>query len=170
MDTFRYLAYQDANWDWRTFDLDRDTALADKKAGFINALDPNLKKFKDRGGKLVMYHGWNDTAIAPENSVNYYSSVLERMGKNQDDWLRLFMIPGMGHCRGGPGPNEFDGLGVLERWRESGVAPDQIVGSNIPVGMTRPLCPYPHVAQYKGSGNPNDAASFVCKAPSSSIP
>jgi len=170
MDTFRYLAYQDATWDWRTFDLDRDTALADKNAGFINATEPNLKKFKDRGGKLLMYHGWSDTAIPPENSVNYYSSVLERMGKNQDDWLRLFMIPGMGHCRGGPGPNEFDGLGVLERWRESGIAPDQIVGSNVAAGLTRSLCAYPQVAQYKGSGNPKDAASFVCRAPGNSIP
>ena len=82
------------------------------------------------------------------------------MGKNQDEWLRLFIIPGMGHCRGGPGPNEFDGLGVLERWRESGIAPDQIVGSNVAAGLTRSLCAYPQVAQYKGSGTVNGVTGF----------
>jgi len=165
MDTFRYLTHQDANWDWRTFDLDRDVALADKRVGFINAIDPDLTKFKQRGGKLLIYHGWNDTAIPTENSVNYYTSVLEKMGKNQDDWLRLFMIPGAGHCRGGPGPNEFDGLAVMERWRESGIAPDRIIGANTAAGLTRPLCPYPQIAQYDGKGDPKDAASFACSMP-----
>lgn len=162
------VAYENANWDWRTFDLDRDTTLADNKAGFINAVDPNLQAFKARGGKLLIYHGWNDTAIAPENTVNYYSSVLATMGSKQDDWLRLFMMPGVAHCGGGPGPNQWNLLGALERWRESGVAPDQINAyhvTNNRVDMTRPLCPYPQVAQYKGVGSTNDAANFICKAP-----
>jgi feruloyl esterase len=169
IDTFMYLTYADPKWDWHTFDLDRDTAAADKKDdNVIDAIDPDLSKFKAHGGKLLMYHGWNDTAIAPENSNNYYSSVLKKMGSKQDDWYRLFMVPGMQHCNGGPGPNQFPGMAALERWREGGVAPDQIVAAHVTgasVDMTRPLCPYPQVAVYKGVGSTNDAASFSCKAP-----
>jgi feruloyl esterase len=165
MGTF-LLTYQDANWDWRTFDADRDTALADEKTGFINATQPDLKAFKSRGGKLLLYHGWNDTGIAPDNTVNYYSSVLSTMGPKQDDWLRLFMIPGMGHCSGGNGPNQANYMGAMERWREAGESPGQILAIRVNsnrVDMTRPICPYPKVAAYKGVGSTNDAANFVCK-------
>jgi hypothetical protein len=96
-----------------------------------------------------------------------YSSVLSKMGPTQDGWMRLFMAPGMQHCGGGPGPNQISYVGVLERWRESGVAPDRIAASQVTnnrVDMTRPLCPYPQVAQYTGVGSTNDAANFVCKA------
>ncbi|PWU10837.1 MAG: tannase/feruloyl esterase family alpha/beta hydrolase [Terriglobia bacterium] len=168
-DTFMYLTYADPKWDWHTFDLDRDTAAADKKDdNVINAIDPDLSKFKAHGGKLLMYHGWNDTAIAPENSINYYSSVLQKMGSKQNDWYRLFMAPGMQHCGGGPGPNQFNMMGTLERWREGGVAPEMITATHVTgasVDMTRPLCPYPQIAVYKGVGSTNDAASFTCKAP-----
>ena len=169
IDTFRYLTYADPNWDWHTFDLDRDTAAADQKDdGVINATDPDLSKFKAHGGKLLMFHGWNDTAIAPENSINYYSSVLKKMGSKQEDWYRLFMVPGMQHCGGGPGPNQINWMGALERWREGGTVPEQITaihttGNN--VDMTRPLCPYPQVATYKGTGSVTDSASFSCKNP-----
>ena len=165
---FTYVAHADAHWDWRTFDLDRDTALIDEKAGFLNAVSPDLAAFKARGGKLLQYHGWNDQLISAENSVNYYSSVLGRMGSKEDDWYRLFMVPGMMHCGGGPGPNQFNAMGALERWRESGVAPDQITAHHVEnnrVTMTRPLCPYPQVATYKGTGSTNDDANFACKAP-----
>lgn len=168
---FRYVAHQDPAWDWRTFDLDRDTALVDEKAGFIDAVNPDLSAFKARGGKLLIYHGWNDGgsggAISPENSVNYHASVLARMGPQQENWLRLFMVPGMAHCGGGPGPNQVNYVAALERWRESGIAPDQLTASRVTnnrVDMTRPLCPYPQVAQYRGAGSTNDAANFVCKA------
>jgi feruloyl esterase len=168
-DTFMYLTYADPKWDWHSFDLDRDTASADKKDdNVINAIDPDLSKFKAHGGKLLMYHGWNDTAIAPENSINYYSSVLQKMGNKQSEWYRLFMVPGMQHCGGGPGPNQFNLMGSLERWREAGAAPDMITATHVTgssVDMTRPLCPYPQVAVYKGAGSTNDAASFTCKAP-----
>jgi feruloyl esterase len=168
-DTFMYLTYDDPKWDWHTFDADRDTAAADKKDdGVINATDPDLSKFKARGGKLLMYHGWADTAIAPENSINYYSSVLKKMGAKQDDWYRLFMAPGMQHCGGGAGPNQINWMGALERWREGGTAPDAIIANHVTGGnvdMSRPLCPYPQVAVYKGTGSTNDAASFSCKAP-----
>jgi feruloyl esterase len=88
--------------------------------------------------------------------------------KKQDDWLRLFMVPGMMHCSGGPGTDQFNKMAVLERWREAGTAPEQIVAAHIANGqvdMTRPLCPYPPVAVYKGTGTTNDAANFVCKTP-----
>jgi feruloyl esterase len=162
------LTYQDPNWDWRTFDPDRDTALADQKMGFINAIQPDLKAFKARGGKLLLYHGWNDALIAPDNTVNYYSSVLEKMGSGQESWLRLFMMPGVGHCRGGAGPSQANFISAMERWREAGEAPDEITAYRVNgnrVDMTRPLCPYPQVAHYKGVGSTNDAANFACKAP-----
>jgi feruloyl esterase len=163
------VAYADANWDWRSWELDRDLKLVDEKVGsIVNAVDPDLSAFKTRGGKLLLYHGWNDTAISAGNTVNYYSSVLSKMGPKQDDWVRLFMAPGMQHCGGGPGPNQVNYLAALERWRESGVAPDHLTAahvSNNRVDMTRPLCPYPQVAHYKGVGSTNDAANFVCKAP-----
>jgi feruloyl esterase len=165
--TFKYVARQDANWDWHNFDADKDTALADA-SDIINATSPDLRAFESRGGKLLMYHGWNDQLIAPENSINYYSSVLEKMGPNQDNWYRLFMLPGMQHCRGGPGPNQFNVMGAMERWRESNTPPAQIVATHVTdnrVDMTRPLCPYPQVAEWTGIGNINDAANFVCRVP-----
>jgi feruloyl esterase len=163
------VAYNDLNWNWKTFDLERDLKLVDEKVGsIVNAVNPDLSAFKARGGKLLMYHGWNDTAISAGNSINYYSSVLAKMGQKQDNFVRLFMAPGMQHCGGGPGPSQINYMGALERWRESNVAPDQLVAARVAnnrVDMTRPLCPYPQVAQYKGVGSTNDAANFVCKAP-----
>ena len=168
-DTFMYLTYADPKWDWHTFNLDRDTAAADQKDdGVIDAIDPDLSKFKAHGGKLLMYHGWNDTAIAPENSINYYASVLGKMGAKQDGWYKLYMVPGMQHCVGGPGPNQINWMGALERWREAGTTPDVLIANHVSgttVDMSRPLCPYPQVAVWKGSGSTNDAASFTCKAP-----
>jgi feruloyl esterase len=163
--TFRYLAHQDANWDWKTFNIDTDTALAKKNGGFIDAVETDMTKFKDRGGKLLMYHGWSDPAIPAEHSVVYYDSVLKKMGKNQANWLELFMVPGMGHCSGGAGPNQIDWMSALETWREKGETPQSIIGKGKigETSMTRPLCPHPQVATYKGSGDTNDAANFVCK-------
>jgi feruloyl esterase len=162
------LTYQDPKWDWQTYEADRDTKLADEKTGFINAINPDLKAFKARGGKLLLYHGWNDFGIAPGNTINYYSSVLSKMGDKQDSWLRLFMVPAMGHCSGGNGPNQAEFMSAMERWREGSAPPDQITAyrvSNNRVDMSRPLCPYPQVAKYKGIGSTNDSASFVCAAP-----
>jgi feruloyl esterase len=165
----QYMIYDDPKWDFRTFDVDRATRLADKKIGsIVNAIDPNLKPFEDHGGKLIMYHGWPDPAIAPMNSVNYYNSVVAAMGKGLEgtqEFFRLFMVPGMGHCQGGPGPNSMDGLTSLEQWREQGKAPGKIIASHSTKGVvdaTRPLCPHPQVAIYKGSGDTNDAANFTC--------
>ena len=166
----RFIGRQDANWDPMTFDLEKDLALALKNAGFVEANDANLAKFKARGGKLLLYHGWADPGPAPENTINYYDAVNKKLGGKQDDWMRLFLMPGVGHCGGGVGPDQADFLDALEQWREKGVAPPQINASR-PAGrgastpMSRPLCPFPQVARYKGSGSSNDAANFSCAAP-----
>jgi feruloyl esterase len=165
--TFQYATYQDANWDWHTFDLDRDTAAADEKFGYVNAT-ADLNAFKNRGGKLLMYHGWSDPQISPENSVNLYTNIVQKTGSKSESWIKLYMIPGMGHCQGGNGTDQFNKMAVLERWREANTAPESIVAAHVTgnnVEMTRPLCPYPQVAVYKGVGSTNDSASFSCKAP-----
>ena len=139
--------------------------LIDRQAGFIDAVNPDLSAFRAHGGKLLIYHGWNDGgsggAISPLNSVNYYESVLTQMGPSQQGWLRLFMVPGMAHCGGGPGPNQVNWMAALERWREAGIAPDQLIASRVSenhVNMTRPICSYPAVAKYNGVGSTKDAA------------
>ena len=163
-DSIRILGHQDANYDPAKFDLDADVALADK-AG-IDALTSDLSAFKAHGGKLLLYHGWADQAIPPGHTILFYESVLNKMGKKQDDWMRLFMVPGMMHCSGGSGTDQFNKMAVLERWREGGTAPDQIIAEHVANGqveMTRPLCPYPQQAVYNGAGSMNDAANFSCK-------
>jgi feruloyl esterase len=164
-DTVRIWGFQNENYDWRTFDLDRDMPLINKRVGFVDAVDPDLRRFKARGGKLLLYAGWGDTTITPENTVLYYDSVLEKMGKDQGNWMRLFLVPGMAHCGGGPGPNSIDTLGTLEQWREKGLTPSQIMGSNAAAGMTRPVCSYPQYANYTGTGDLKDAANWSCRAP-----
>jgi feruloyl esterase len=161
------VAYNDANWDAKTFDLDRDLKITDEKVGsIINAVNPDLSAFKAHGGKLLMYHGWNDTAISPGNSINYYESVVKKMGGTQDNFIKLYMAPGMQHCGGGPGPNQINYMAIMERWREVNQTPASIEALHVAgnrVDMSRPLCPYPQVATYKGVGSTNDASNFVCK-------
>jgi feruloyl esterase len=163
-DSIRILGFQDADYDWRQFDLDRDMPQIDAAAGFVDAVNPDLRSFDAHGGKLLMYAGWNDTVITPVNTVYYYESVLDEMGAGQDDWMRLFMVPGMGHCRGGDGPYEFDMLTVLEQWREQEQAPAVIDARNPDSGLARPLCAYPATAKYDGSGEIADAANWSCQA------
>jgi feruloyl esterase len=168
---FKYVLFRDPYWDYKTFDFDTGVARTEEAAsGLLNATDPNLKPFIDHGGKLMHYHGWSDPQIAPANSVSYYQSVLDELGgvAKVGDSYRLFMVPGMAHCGGGDGVSSFDMLGALESWVEKGTAPDQIAASRIRDGKidrTRPLCPYPKVAVYKGTGNTDDAENFVCKKP-----
>ncbi len=128
-DYFKYVVFKNLAWDFRMFDFDKDVALADTMDnGADNATDPNLKAFFTRGGKLLMYHGWNDPLVAPRNSINYYTSVNNALGgaANVNDSMRLFMVPGMGHCVGGDGPSNFDKLTVIEQWVKHKKAPDQI--------------------------------------------
>ena len=171
VDHFKYVVFKDPSWDFKSFDFEKDFAAADKvDNGLINALNPNLKAFFDRGGKLIQYHGWADPQISPGASVNYYKSVVDTMGgaaKVQGAY-RLFMVPGMRHCRGGDVPDTFDTVTALEQWVEGGKAPEQLIASRVTkdgkVDRTRPLCPYPQTAQYKGTGSTDEAANFVCKA------
>jgi len=173
---------------YANFDFHRDVRTVDDQlADTLNAVSTDLSAFNRRGNKLLMYHGWADPLIPPQSSVNYFNALANINGPNNDNvrpvafrpgdnkklvetqtYARLFMVPGMFHCSGGPGPNVFDALTPLVQWVEQGVAPETIVaakfvGNNTPVvQMTRPLCLYPKVARYKGSGDTNAAANFVC--------
>jgi feruloyl esterase len=168
-ETYRYIVFQDPNWNYMSFDPDRDMAAADKNASaLMNSTEPNLKPFFGHGGKLLMYHGWADPGIAPRNSVNYYESVVENVGgrRKAGDSIRLFMIPGMGHCRGGDGTDTFDAMAAIAAWVEKGKAPERIEASHQTRGVvdrTRPLCPYPQMAIYNGTGSTAEAPNFSCK-------
>jgi feruloyl esterase len=165
-DHFKYVVFENPNWDFQTLNFDTDIAHAQRLDNDrINALDPDLTRFFAHGGKLIQYHGWSDPQITPLSSVEYYKSVVEKMGK-VDASYRMFMAPGMAHCGGGEGPNSFDMVGALEQWVEQKKAPDQVIASRLRDGnveRTRPLCPYPQVAVYKGSGSTADASNFACK-------
>ena len=166
---YQFMVFKDPNWDYKKLNFDSDMAAVDKiENGVVNAMDPNLKPFFARGGKMIQYHGWADQQIPSGSSVEYYQSVLDTMGgigKVKENY-RLFMVPGMGHCGGGDGPSSFDMLAALEQWVEKGKAPDSIPAAHLTNGQpdrTRILCPYPQVATYKGSGSTDDAANFACK-------
>lgn len=151
-----------------TFDFDSGIARADRlDGGVTNAINPDLRDFFQRGGKLLQYHGWSDAGISPFNSIDYYNSVVRFMGgvDKVEDSYRLFMVPGMDHCAFGEGPNTFDAIGGVEQWVEQGKAPERIIASRLTDGKidrTRPLCPYPEVAKYNGVGSTDDAANFTC--------
>jgi feruloyl esterase len=183
---FKNMVYNDPNWDYKSFDLERDGKVAyEKLAPMLNATDPDLKAFNARGGKLILYHGWNDAALPPVNTINYFQSVRTKLGARQaDGFMRLFMAPGVQHCASGPGPDLFGQMMLgprgdaeheltlaLERWVEEGVAPKHVIATKRQEGnlqgsalRTRPLCPYPQVARYKGSGSTDEAANFTCVA------
>lgn len=173
---FRAVVTNNPDWDYRTFDFTnpKDFALlvdADARYGPIfNAIDPDLMAYKALGGKLILWHGWSDNNIAPRNTINYYNSVVADQGSEAETqkFLRLFMLPGVAHCSGGVGPDTINWLAALEQWVEKGIAPTQIPAAKVVGGkttFTRPLCPFPQVEQYKGSGDINDAANFSCAAP-----
>jgi feruloyl esterase len=165
------LVFEDPGYDPLRFDFERDVAPMDAKpvagstlAATINATDPDLSGFRARGGRMIQYHGWSDPGVAPQSSTGYYDSVLARQ-PDAAAFYRLFMVPGMQHCTGGPGPSRFDGLAALVRWVEQGEAPERITASLVADGRvlrTRPLCPYPRTARFTG-GNPDDAGSFECR-------
>jgi len=168
-DLARFIVFQDPKWDFRTLDINKHLELARKAdGGVLSATSADLGPFVGRGGKLLIYHGWEDQNISPRMSVDYYKKVVDTMGRDVDASVRLFMVPGMGHCGGGDGPNEFDMVTALEQWREKGKAPAEIIASKLADGSvtrTRPLCPYPQVAKYKGTGSIEKAENFACSAP-----
>lgn len=171
LDTYQYLVFKDPKWDYHTLNPEKDVPAAEKAIGsLMDSGDPNLRPFFSHGGKLVMYHGWADPGIPPMFSVEYYKNVEEKAGgaKKSESSVRLFMVPGMGHCAGGDGTSTFNAMAALSDWVEQGKAPAQIPASHATRGQTdrtRPLCPYPQTAVYKGSGSTDDAANFSCKAP-----
>lgn len=161
-------------WDWRHFNFDGDVAALDAKLSkVVNATNPDLTKFREMGHKLIAYHGWADSLVVPEEAINYLESVKSHESSaDPSTFYRLFMVPGMAHCSGGPGPNNFDALPAVVDWVEHGIAPETILATKYVednkakgIAVQRPLCPYPLVAHYKGSGSTNDAANFVCAAP-----
>jgi feruloyl esterase len=166
-DLFKSVVFKDPHWDFRTFDLarDYDAVHAIDNSG-LSPTSADLRPFAARGGKLLIYHGWGDMNVAPRSSVNYYNRLVETMGQaGVDNAVRLFFAPGMAHCGGGEGPNVFDALTPLEHWREHGVAPKEIIATHATDGKvdrTRPLCAYPLVARYKGTGSIDKAENFVC--------
>ncbi len=167
---FQYVVFNDPAWDFKTLAWDVAADAADKAAAdVLNVTHPDLRPFFDRGGKLLMYHGWNDQLVAPVNTINYYKNIASTVGRaTTASSVRLFMMPGMNHCAGGEGPNTFDRMTVIEQWVEQGHAPGRVVASHSTSGVvdrTRPLCAYPEVARYTGTGSTDDAANFVCKRP-----
>jgi hypothetical protein len=169
---FRHVISKDPNWDPARLDLDADGARArTQDNGIVSLPDPDLSAFVRRGGKLLLWHGWSDGALSPLNTIDYYNNVIATTRENQaSNGIRLFMAPGVQHCGGGEGPSPIDLLSVIEAWVESGKAPERVIASRPFEGgrmRTRPLCPYPQLATYTGQGSSDDAASFVCKAPSS---
>jgi feruloyl esterase len=170
LEAFKYLVFADPNWDPATFNAATDierTLRADSN-DVLNSSSTDLKAFFDRGGRLLMYHGWSDTQVTPLNSINYFQKVLSRFGPQvAGTSIQLYMVPGMGHCSGGSGTDQFNKVAALEQWMVAGSAPERIPASHLTNGSTdrtRPLCPLGRVAKWTGSGSTNDMVNFACVA------
>ena len=185
---FSNMVYSDPNWDLKSFNLSRDLNAAWEKTGQpLDAVNPDLRPFKARGGKLILYHGWNDAAISPLATIDYYNNVVRTVGQPEaSTFVRLFMIPGLKHCGGGQGLADFGQWGptfnpalddaehnitiALENWVESGAAPEHVIARGAfeaagkSVSFSQPICAYPKAAEYKGGGNRKSAPSYVCVA------
>lgn len=183
-EVFAQWGYGDPNWDFLQFDAGRDVPLVEALVPGASFTNPNLDAFRRRGGKLISYHGWTDQIVPAQSTIDYYKLVERFMGaETTREFYRLYLPPGMDHCRGGVGTDNFgatygdelpnpdarhDMLTAIVEWVENGRAPQALIGTKFANGqptMTRPLCPYPHVSKYKGRGDTNDAASFTCVKP-----
>jgi hypothetical protein len=168
--TMRYLVFDPPrpDWDFRTFDFSRDPPALERWGELANATRTDLRAFRERGGKLLMTYGWADAILQPQMGVDYYEKAAAANGTEPTGFMRLFMVPGMAHCAGGLGPDQYDAVTAVIDWVERGVAPDSLVAKKIVNGevtRSRPLCPYPEVARYRGQGSTDDAASFECRMP-----
>lgn len=166
----KFLAFPavDPNFDWKTYDFDRDPGRSAAWGRVVNATDPDLSGLRSRGGKILMYFGWADPALMPRMGVDYYEKAVAANGPGTRDFFRLFMVPGMFHCRGGNGTDRFDAMTALINWVENGRAPDRIEAARVIDGRSvrsRPLCPYPQVARHDGRGPADKAGSFACRDP-----
>lgn len=170
VEVYRYIVFRNAGWDWHAFDLRSALAAAPaSQLKDIDATDPNLRAYVARGGKLLMTHGWADPQTPPLNGIDYYTRARAAVGEREaDPSIRLFMVPGMGHCSGGVGTDDFDAMVPLSEWVERGRAPERVDARRLVGGevvRTRPLCAYPNVAHWNGTGDTNLASSFSCAAP-----
>jgi feruloyl esterase len=167
----RYLVFDPPrpDYDFRDFDFDRDVELLDRWGRLADATDIDLLAFRERGGKLIMTHGWADTILQPMMAVDYYERAVTANGDDGRDFMRLFMVPGMTHCAGGIGPDQNDAVSAVIDWVERDRAPDAIIARKLAADGTtersRPLCPYPEVARYTGQGSIDEAGNFECRAP-----
>ncbi len=167
---FRTFALADSSpkYELSQFDFDKDPIRMASVRQLMDATSADLSRFKEHGGKLLMYWGWGDPALNPKMGVSYYEQVSAHVGSATTDFFRLFMVPGMFHCGGGVGLSEFDAMTAMIRWVELNEAPDRVIGTHSEKGKqvrTRPLCPFPKVAKYKGKGDTDDAGSFTCQTP-----
>lgn len=164
LDLFRYAAFHNADWDWRAFDFDKVLAAAEKEAGPVLNVDANLNTFLNRGGKLIMYIGGAEYKNFT-HMRDYYLDLLKNAGPGKENSVRLFLLPGMDHCGGGAGCDTFDKLGPIDEWVQHGRAPQRIESSKLSSGKiirTRPICAYPLVARYKGTGSIDESENFAC--------
>ena len=161
---FRYLVKHDPSYDLMRFDPEKDMSAL--RSGLVEEhvyqTNTDISRFLERPGKLLLWHGFNDPGPSALSTIEYYEAVRNKQAKTADG-VRLFLAPGVGHCRGGPGADRFNALAVLETWVELGVPPSNILATNADSTLTRPLCPYPQLPRYDGRGNPNAAASFTCR-------
>jgi pimeloyl-ACP methyl ester carboxylesterase len=170
--TMRYLVHTPPkpDYDYLTFDFEHDAPMLDAWGKLANAKSTDLSRFRRRGGKILMTYGWADQILQPLMGVRYYDQVAQRNGKRTPDFVRLFMVPGMTHCAGGKGPDQFDTMTAIINWVEKSKAPDSLIASKVvdqQVVRTRPLCPYPAIAKHSGNGSVDEAANFSCVAPQS---
>jgi serine/threonine protein kinase len=190
---FRNMVFDNPTWDYHAVSAEKAVAIAEIKTGrIVDAIDPDLRRFEARGGKLIIYHGWSDAGPSALASTNYYDNIATTIGaQDTQSFVRLYMAPGMHHCHGGPGPDSFGQLDLstlgaktsstnlnpefnistsLEQWVIRGISPGPIIATKYVddldpaqgIKMTRPLCPYPQIAKYKGDGDTNKAANFIC--------
>lgn len=166
LDLFRYPAFNDANWDFTSMDWDKVLKAAEDKLGPLLHVDADLTPFFARGGKMLFYIGWND-GLNPLQLADYISQVKNSSGANAADAIRMFAIPGMGHCGRGEGSDTFNRLSAMDNWVDKGQAPERMLAMKVVDGdilRSRPVCAYPAVAKYDGNGDINDATNFACAA------